>query len=294
MRSAGDRFRKEDLAGKESKQNRTYKEALDRDARNCTQQEESKNEKLASLFISPDCIEGEWLNKCAVGILHSFSSVSTVNDRLSSRGFAFSANYLGAKHVLWQFDSEYENEGFIKNRFFWDDRFISMNNWSESFNPSQRLVWINCVGIPLKLSNNHFLMKLSPKVGEPLWINEDTTLKRRLDRAKILVSVHKDHLIPTNVKVVVGKGSFLVNIKEEKDPTIWCWADKHLSLKKNSCPDILNLILDKEGCVDQERAGVGEPSFFDDALAGEKIRSQKQLNRAKQRSHSSSKDDSSE
>ena len=81
----------------------------------------------------------EWLSRCAIGILKDFSSVSSVNSRLSSRDFPFSSHYLGDKSILWCFESSMDKEGFIKNRFFWGDCFSSMIGWSDKMVPKGKL-----------------------------------------------------------------------------------------------------------------------------------------------------------
>ena len=44
--------------------------------------------------------------------------MSSVNSKLSIRGFLFSSVFLGEKCVLWFFDTVVERDGFIWNKFF--------------------------------------------------------------------------------------------------------------------------------------------------------------------------------
>ncbi|KAK2648768.1 hypothetical protein Ddye_016257 [Dipteronia dyeriana] len=136
--------------------------------------------------------EDEWLSRCAVGILKDFTNMERVNHRLSSRGFSFCLTYLGDKLVLWCFDSDIERDGFVKNKFFWDDRFSSMAKWSSKFTPQARLVWIRYEGVPMRFWKEDFFMKLGWLLGEPLMIEEDTVIKWRFDRGKKLLLVPKD------------------------------------------------------------------------------------------------------
>ena len=101
-----------------------------------------------------------WLHKCAVGVLKAFSNVSSVNSKLRTRGFSFSSAFLGEKTVLWFFETEIDKEGFIKNRFFWEDCFVSMQDWTDSFLPKSRLAWVICKGVPLSYWCPALFMKL--------------------------------------------------------------------------------------------------------------------------------------
>ncbi|KAK3199589.1 hypothetical protein Dsin_023004 [Dipteronia sinensis] len=71
-----------DYKDKRLNQHRTFRDVLGGDSGKPAQQVESLNEKPLTMVLSYDRIEGEWLNICAVGVLKSFSSVSTVTAKL--------------------------------------------------------------------------------------------------------------------------------------------------------------------------------------------------------------------
>ncbi|KAK3230413.1 hypothetical protein Dsin_002294 [Dipteronia sinensis] len=143
-------------------------------------------EKVINMTWNSSNNEEDWLSRCAVGTLREFTDVSSVNGQLRSRGFSFSSMYLWDKCILWVFESEFEREGFIYNRFFWDDKFSSMVRWSDSFNPQSCLAWIDCFGVPLRFWNVAFFNKIGWLLGEPLMVEEDTLLKKRFDRGRVL------------------------------------------------------------------------------------------------------------
>ncbi|KAK2652393.1 hypothetical protein Ddye_012249 [Dipteronia dyeriana] len=147
--------------------------------------------------------EDEWLSRCVIGILKYFANVESVNLRLSSRGFSFSSTYLGDKLVLWCFDLDLERDGFVKNRFFWDDRFSPMAKWSSKFTPQACMVLIRCEGVPMRFWKEDFFMKLGWLLGEPLMIEEDTVMKRRFDRGNFLLLVPKDLACPDKEKSIL-------------------------------------------------------------------------------------------
>ena len=65
------------------------------------------------------------LSNCAIGSLKEFSFVSNVNKRLRDKDYSFSSSYIGDRSILWQFDSEIEKIGFIRNPFFFFGNIVS-------------------------------------------------------------------------------------------------------------------------------------------------------------------------
>ncbi|KAK0598408.1 hypothetical protein LWI29_034373 [Acer saccharum] len=172
--------------------------------------------------------EDGWLSKCAVGILKNFSPVSSVNLRLNSRGFSFSSLYLGDRHILWVFESDFERDFFIKNRFFLDDKFSLISKWDDSFNPQARLVWIDCIGVPLKFWNEAFFHKVGRQLGETVMVEEETLLKKRFDRGRILVLIPLKQSWPDMIKVSAGSGFFNIKISGASLPVDFSWPEKLL------------------------------------------------------------------
>ncbi|KAK3199675.1 hypothetical protein Dsin_023090 [Dipteronia sinensis] len=70
--------------------------------------------------------DASWLQHCTVGVLKSFSDFSLVVRMLGSRNLYPSTRYLGDKNVLWEFLSAKDRDSFIRNRFIWEDFFLSM------------------------------------------------------------------------------------------------------------------------------------------------------------------------
>ncbi|KAI9177486.1 hypothetical protein LWI28_015800 [Acer negundo] len=76
--------------------------------------------KMEEMYWEGSKANSGWLEKCMVGVLRGFDEISSVNYRLTNRGFSFSSSYLGNKLVLWEFDSEegcLDKIKVIKSRF---------------------------------------------------------------------------------------------------------------------------------------------------------------------------------
>ena len=119
---------------------------------------------------------------------------------------------------MWTFESVIDKEGFINNRFFWDDCFEAMNNWSDDFHSYFITTWINCEGTPLNFWSDSFFFKVGWMIGEPLLIDEDTSKKKRLDKGRILVLVNKFVSVSSKIAVKAGNISFQISLKEDDNP----------------------------------------------------------------------------
>ncbi|KAK3219523.1 hypothetical protein Dsin_013493 [Dipteronia sinensis] len=200
-------------------------------------------EKVIDMSWNSNNNEKEWLSRCAVGTLREFTDVSSVNRRLRSRGFSFSLKYLWDKFILWVFESKFERESFIYNRFFWDDKFSSMVRWSDSINPQNRLAWIDCFGVS-RFWNVDFFIQIGWLLGEPLLVEEDTLFKKRFDRGRVLVLIPLNQSCPNKIKVTVGNGSFCVKISEVSS-LVDSLASSHNSWLERIL--VMNLMGDKAG-----------------------------------------------
>ncbi|KAK3198650.1 hypothetical protein Dsin_022065 [Dipteronia sinensis] len=133
---------------------------------------------------------------------------------------------------MWTFNSEPCREDFIDKRFLWEDSFSSMVRWSDSLVPQSRIAWVTCWGIPLPCWNPYFFMKLGWQIGEPLWVEEETRNRSRMDNGRVLVLVPQGKFCSTRVKVYVGKKSFVIKIMEEGNLVETSWLENHLALRK--------------------------------------------------------------
>ncbi|KAK3229395.1 hypothetical protein Dsin_001276 [Dipteronia sinensis] len=171
-----------------------------------------------------------WLSKCAVGVLKHFSDLSSVNHRLSNRGFTFYSHYMGDKIILWHFETDIECIGFVKSRFFWDDCFASIEVCSKHIVAKSRPVWVEVYGIPLSCWHGSFFLQVGRVLGVPLLIEEDTLKKKRLGKGKVLVLFPFESKCSEKIKVVEHSRSFELTIVRDDSKVDYDWIRSHLSL----------------------------------------------------------------
>ncbi|KAK3227438.1 hypothetical protein Dsin_007300 [Dipteronia sinensis] len=188
-------------------------------------------ETCASMSWDMKSEDTEWIGQCAVGVLKRFSNISNVNTKLYNMGFRFFSTYLGDKCIIWEFETEADCEDFIKQSFFWAECFSSMLRWADVAAPKSRMVWINCVGIPLRCWCEEFFKKIGWTLGEPLLIDEDTRIRNTLERGRILILTPFGVTNPNKIKVIEWSHSFEILIEEEATPVNFSWLVQHLGLK---------------------------------------------------------------
>ncbi|KAK3199334.1 hypothetical protein Dsin_022749 [Dipteronia sinensis] len=188
-------------------------------------------EKVETIHWKGKYEDSEWLSKCAVGVLNQFSSISSVNERLDVRDFRFSSIYLGGRRILWCFETKSECEGFIRNSFFWKDCFLSMERWSDSFINNVRVAWVNCWGVPLSSWCSAFFTRMGRSFGDPIHIEDDTILRRRMDRGRILMLLPIDQVGPSKIQVVINRVIYEVKLEEDPIPISVSWIDNFLDLR---------------------------------------------------------------
>ncbi|KAK1551224.1 hypothetical protein Q3G72_032272 [Acer saccharum] len=160
---------------------------------------------------------------------------------------------IGGKLVLWSFESEYESEGFIRNYFFWNDTFIRMEKWSENTKKQRKPSWVNIIGLPLRLWNINFFQLIGNLLGELFFIEDDTLLRKRFDRAKLLIVVLGDRLCPKKIKIQDGTHSFLASIEDNTVPVNFKWVGELLDLNFESDSNELDESRVKRGVVESSQ-----------------------------------------
>ncbi|KAK3204151.1 hypothetical protein Dsin_018197 [Dipteronia sinensis] len=219
--------------------------------------EVSKTEVSLNMSWKRQATVEDWLVRSAVSVLKKFANFSSVNKRLSKKGISFPSTYLGDKSIMWCFDSKADREGFMRDHFFWNDCFTSISRWSEALIPQARLAWITISGAPMDCWEPVFFMKLGLLIGEPLWVEEDTSLRRRVDRGKLLILLPRVKKCSWKVNVKIEIGSFPVSPKEDHIPVSFEWLKDFLGLKVEDSRMFLNLLRDEEMSDPQYLSKVG-------------------------------------
>ncbi|KAK2653502.1 hypothetical protein Ddye_013358 [Dipteronia dyeriana] len=95
----------------------------------------------------------------------------------------------------------------------------------------QKPVWFNFKGVTLDYWNDAFFKKLGSKFGELALVEEGTSLRKRLDSARLLLLVSLAKVLPKFIKVVDGHRNFSVCIETDVIQMDIHWINEFLGLK---------------------------------------------------------------
>jgi len=132
-----------------------------------------------------------WLDGSYVGSLKEVPCMQSLKESFVLGGFTHvSIRYLGESYVLL---SCAEGEGLSKiitdNKAWFDDLFLTVIPWEDSFAMKDRLVWVRCRGIPLQMWCNQCFFSVGASVGEVVEIDEATEKKEKLEYARFRVKI---------------------------------------------------------------------------------------------------------
>ncbi|KAK0591464.1 hypothetical protein LWI29_002331 [Acer saccharum] len=227
--------------GNVSSDNRSFAEVVEGRKKGMVANRGSEGGNICSMNWKDKQESFDWLDRCAVGVLRNFSSMASVNRKLTNRGFCFSSAYLGDKCVVWEFESRIDYDDFIRNHYIWKECFSLMVHWTDSVIPKSRLVWLNCVGISLQCWSESFFRKVGWTLGEPLVVDNEIVMRCRLEKGRLLALIPVGAIVPSKIKVLENNQSFEFWIFEDPIPVNQSWLMKHLDLKKKSGIDSSNL-----------------------------------------------------
>jgi len=167
-----------------------------------------------------------WLEGCHVGCLKMAPCTQSLKESFVLGGFShFSLRYLGESYVLL---SCAEDEGMSKilteNKVWFDDLFLTVVPWDESFAVKERLVWLRCRGIPLQMWCNQCFFRVGELVGKVVEIDEATKKKEKLEYARIRVKI----LFNSEVKVakVLNINGVLCTVSFEEEASFLDFVHK--------------------------------------------------------------------
>ncbi|XVF27244.1 hypothetical protein REPUB_Repub14bG0089800 [Reevesia pubescens] len=147
----------------------------------------------------------EWLRflrRCATGRLSAHTNPGAVLEALANNNIRCSISYLEEISVLSSFNSFEDMDGYLKDhRELFESHFDVIIPWYNSSFKKEIVVWIFLKDVPLQIWHEKLFRSLGNRWGSFLKLDMNTEQRKRLDAARILVSIESRSQVPTSVSI---------------------------------------------------------------------------------------------
>jgi len=193
----------------------TYANSVKYDYRDRAQTQNKEN--VHAIHFRVEETPREWLSKCYIGRVSDLNKVSSLNESFILGGLGYiKVKFLRGFHVLLKGENEMKiNEAIKENKEWFEELFDTIIPWEEQFVAVDKLVWVRCRGLPLKLWNSDCFKHIVALLGTLVEIDEATLALEELEyaRFKIRVSVGCEAKITSYMKI--NEVLYQVSVKEE-------------------------------------------------------------------------------
>jgi len=154
---------------------------------------------------------------CYIGRVSDLSKVSSLNERFILGGFGhIKVKYLGGFHVLMKRENDTKIKETVEdNKEWFEELFDTIIAWEEQFVAVDKLVWVRCRGLPLKLWNSECFKHIAALLGTLVEVDEATIALEELEyaRFKIRVSVGCEAKLTSYMRI--NEVLYQVSVEEE-------------------------------------------------------------------------------
>ncbi|KAG4938824.1 hypothetical protein GLYMA_16G096100v4 [Glycine max] len=161
--------------------------------------------------------EKGWYTDAWVGRLKKIELCERAEDEIFwTLGSDVTPKYLGDDMIILMGLSDMKAEALIKEEVDkGSSLFYSLERWKPEMRPGNKLVWIQCWGIPLAAWDIEHIRKIVAATGDLVDVDDDVEEKRRLDRARVLIRTPWQPVIQHSVTVHIGAETHTVFMVEE-------------------------------------------------------------------------------
>jgi hypothetical protein len=163
-----------------------------------------------------------------LGCYKDFRSIANAHILCRCEGFLeVDIKYLGGLWVLFEFRTVETRNKFLKHKGI-SSWFSSLKPWYNEFVVTERLVWLEIEGVPLRAWNNDTFTSIGSKWGEVLFC-DDSDSSNRLSKRICNKSTHFQ-LIFTTMMVSLKKVTYAIRVRE-----LCSWTPSFVD--EDSCKD---------------------------------------------------------
>ncbi|OMO54808.1 hypothetical protein COLO4_36343 [Corchorus olitorius] len=126
-----------------------------------------ENSEVFTLFPQIPKDDMKWIDRSAVGTLHTYIHHSSVQSNCDSSGISCYVRPLGGKSVLLTFESKDVMNFYLKEHESWFSIwFSSVQACDGSISYDEHMIWLTLESVPLQLWHDSFFMEIDSKLIE--------------------------------------------------------------------------------------------------------------------------------
>ncbi|MCH84634.1 DUF4283 domain protein, partial [Trifolium medium] len=183
---------------------------------NQCRQKEKQKEWSGIIYESAE-EDRSWAKKGLVGIVNHPEDVQMLQQKILDVGFStIRIIPMGGRKVFIQPTEDEDLWAVIKDaEDYFNHWFVKIREWNTSEVSVDRVVWIRIFGTPVHAWKKDFFKKIVESFGEFLVLDWDTSQKRRLDFARVLIKTSYLSFINQLEKVKIDNLFFVIRVLEE-------------------------------------------------------------------------------
>jgi len=157
------------------------------------------------------------VKKCYIGRVSDLSKVSGLNESFILGGLSYiKVKFMGGFHVLLMGENETKvKEAIEENKEWFEDLFDTIIPWEDQFVVMDKLVWVRCRGLSLKLWNTECFKHIVALLGTLVEVDEATMTLDELEYARFKVRV----LVSCEAKITsymrINEVLYQISVEEE-------------------------------------------------------------------------------
>ncbi|GKV25988.1 hypothetical protein SLEP1_g35355 [Rubroshorea leprosula] len=159
-----------------------------------------------------------WLEGCYVGVARSVEIIPTLQEKFFMEGyFSCKVRAMGGRLVLLEGGDKEEIKDLVEQASQWLGQWFSeVKPWKSSMVSRERFVWLRCQGVLTHAWRPDFFASIGVVWGKFITLDDSTSLKKRLDIGRLLISTTAMEFISKVLNVKVNGEPFIIKVMEEE------------------------------------------------------------------------------
>lgn len=169
--------------------------------------------------FTPDKKSSEWAKNCVICGTMGDIQVNDILKLIHEKGFSKTqVSKLATDTWVLISNSQEERDNLLKEEEILKKEWVSyLRNWKDSDHNGRRRIWLSVYGVPLHVWSDQFFKKIGNIFGKIVQIKEETSLRKNLEKGRILIDTPIFDLIRKKLNFRIWDMVFEIYVVEDCD-----------------------------------------------------------------------------